>query len=137
MSKCLFLGGLLAVGLTAGPASAQFVTPFSTPGPYSYGAVYPTPSGGIVQQQSYADPFSGSIYSGRSYTNPFTGRASVRESYANAYTGVVYNQRFARVTPITAYPFGNPFNNTPYLVTPSYGPWGQTLRYSPLPVFRR
>ncbi len=141
MSKRIFFGSLLAVGLltaTAGTASAQFVTPFGQPGPFggSYGAVYQTPNGGIVQQQGYSNPFTGENYYNKSYSNPYTGGANYTQSYANPYTGVFLNRQ-GYVAPNFYGNNFNAFNNTPYLVTPSYGPLGQTLRYSPLPFYRR
>ncbi len=87
MSKRILVGGLVAVGLlavSAGTASAQFVTPFGQPGPFggSYGAVYPTPSGGIVQQQGYFNPYSGASYSNKTYSNPFTGVVLNRRAFS-------------------------------------------------------
>ena len=86
MSKRILFGGLLAVGalaVSAGTAPAQFVTPFGQPGPFggSYGAVYPTPNGGIVQKQAYTNPFTGDTYLNKTYSNPFTGVVSNRQAF--------------------------------------------------------
>ena len=143
MSKRNLFGGLVAVGLvaaSAGTASAQFVTPFGQPGPFggSYGAVYPTPSGGIVQKQGYSNPYTGDNYYNKSYANPYTGRTNYTESYANPYTGVYLN-RYAASPGYYGNPFNsfNAFNNTPYLVTPGFNAFGRTTNYSPLPFYRR
>lgn len=86
MSKRILFGGLLAVGLltaSAGTASAQFVTPYVQPGAFgnTYGAVYPTPSGGIVQKYGYTNPITGGTYLNSSYSNPFTGVVANRQAY--------------------------------------------------------
>lgn len=86
MSKRLLIGGLLAVGLmtvSVGTASAQFVTPFGAPAPFggSFGAVYPTPSGGIVQKQAYSNPFTGDTFVNKTYSNPFTGVVANRQAF--------------------------------------------------------
>lgn len=141
MSKRFIFSGLFAVGLTfatSGIAAAQFITPFGTPGPFggSYGAAYQTPNGGFVQKQAYSNPFTGESYYGKSYANPFTGVSNYRQSYSNPFTGAYYQQAYSNpgYSPLG---LGNAFNPTRYLVSPSYGPWGQTLRYAPIPYYRR
>jgi len=141
MNKRILGGGLLAVGLmavTSGTASAQFVTPFGTPAPFggSYGAAYQTPSGGFVQKQAYSNPFTGASNYQRSYANPFTGASNYQQSYSNPFTGAYYQQSYRNAGYNYNLGLGNAFNNRPYLVSPSYGPWGQTFRYSPLPFYR-
>jgi hypothetical protein len=144
MSKRILFGGLVAVGLmavSAGTASAQFVTPFGQPGAFggSYGAVYQTPSGGIVQKQAYSNPFTGNNYYSKSYANPYTGGANYVQSYANPYTGVFVNRQ-AYVAPNyfgTNFGFGNAFNTTPYVTTPVFGPYWRSQVYTPLPFYRR
>lgn len=109
MSKRLLFGGLLAVGLmtaSAGTASAQFITPFGGAGPFgnSFGAVYPTPSGGIVQKYGYSNPYGGT-YLNKTYSNPFTGVVANRQYYQPAFSPfypaayrppVYFNQSFGR-----------------------------------------
>jgi len=140
MSNRLFIGSLLAVGLmtvSAGTASAQFITPFGAPGPFggSYGAAYQTPSGGFVQKQVYSNPFTGESNYQRTYSNPFSGASNFQQSYSNPFSGAYFQQAY-RNPGFSPLGLGNAFNNNRYLVTPSYGPWGQSLRYSPLPFYR-
>ena len=71
------------MAVSAGTVSAQFITPFGQPGPFggSYGAVYQTPSGGIVQKQVSTNPFTGASYYSKTYSNPFTGVVSNRQAF--------------------------------------------------------
>ena len=125
MSKRTLVGGLVAVGLltaSAGTASAQFVTPFGQPGPYggNYGAVYPTPNGGIVQQQAYTDPFSGSTYLNRTYANPYTGSYSNRQAYI-PYVSPFYPAAYRPPAIFSGYGYGGYNYGRPYNYGYTYG----------------
>lgn len=120
MSKRILFGGLLTVGLmaaSAGTASAQFVTPFGQPGPLgqSFGGVYQTPSGGIVQKYGYSSPYTGT-YLNRTYSNPFTGvvnnfqayRPYVSPFYPALYRPpVVFNNSFSSFNGFNAFGVSN------------------------------
>lgn len=106
MSKRILFGGLVAVGLmalSANTASAQFVTPFGQPG--AIGAVYPTPSGGIVQKYGYTDPFSGSTYLNKTYSNPFTGTYVNRSAFV-PFVSPLYPQVYRPPVIYSGYGFG-------------------------------
>ena len=88
MSKrILFAVGMVAV--SAGTASAQFANPYAPLGPSSYGGVFTTPNGGVVQQQGYTTPFSS--YQSSVYANPYTGGYSSSQSYMPNYSVYSYN----------------------------------------------
>jgi hypothetical protein len=137
MTKRIFLGGLLAVGVmaaSAGTASAQFVPPFGTPAPFggSFGGVYGTPSGGVVQKYGFTDPFSGTTYINKTYSNPFTGVVANRNAVIPGYgfgpgfgTGF-YNPGFAApVYPV----YRQPVFVNPGFVGPGFGYGGANLNF--------
>ena len=71
----IVLGGLLAIGalaLSTSSAQAQYIT--------QYGS-YVAPSGGIVVNRAFANPYTGSSVYNHQYYNPYTGYAAQRQVY--------------------------------------------------------